>query len=147
MINSNGSLVNSSLDLSRKARLCKSTLGVKKSSPNSAVRTELGRLPLESFKKTQTSLYFLRLNNDNINPLWKEAFHLSKILNKERFYSWFTYAKNIVFKNGFDIESTGKYQTIKEVKQYKHIIKDSSNDYNKNLILNKIKHLNGNNKI
>ena len=42
---------------------------------------------------------------------------------------------------GFDIESTGKCQTIKEVKQYKHIIKDSSNDYNKNLTLNKIKKL------
>ena len=40
-----------------------------------------------------------------------------------------------------------KYQTIKEVKQYKHIIKNSSNDYNKNLILNKIQNLNVNNKI
>ena len=48
---------------------------------------------------------------------------------------------------GFDIESTEKCQKIKEVKQYKHIIKDSLNDYNKNLILNKIKNLNGSNKI
>ena len=62
-------------------------------------------------------------------------------------YSWFIYAKNIVSEIGFDIESTEKCQTIKEVKQYKHIIKDSSNDYNKNLILNKIKNLNVNNKI
>ena len=92
-------------------------------------------------------LYLLRLNNDNINPLLKEAFHLSKILDKEGLYSWFTYAKNIVSENGFDIESTEKCQPIKKVKQYKHIIKDSSNDYNKNLILNKIKNLNGNNKI
>jgi len=38
-------------------------LGVKKSSTNLAVRAELGRLPLESFIKTQTSLYLLRLNN------------------------------------------------------------------------------------
>ena len=43
---------------------CKSTLGVKKSSNNLAVRAELGRLPLESFIKTQTSLHLLRLNND-----------------------------------------------------------------------------------
>jgi hypothetical protein len=55
---------------------CKSTLGVKKTSTNLAVRTELGRLPL----------YLLRLNNGNINPLLKEAFHLSKILDKEGFY-------------------------------------------------------------
>jgi hypothetical protein len=112
---------------------------VKKSSTNLAVR--------ESFIKTQTSLYLLRLNNDNINPLLKEAFHLSKILDKEGFYSWFTCVKNIVSEIGFDIELTEKCQTIKEVKQYKHIIKDSTNDYNKNIILNKIKNLNGNNKI
>jgi hypothetical protein len=56
---------------------CKSTLGVKKSSTNLAVRAELGRLSLESSIKTQTSLYLLRINNDNINPLLKEAFHLS----------------------------------------------------------------------
>jgi len=96
---------------------CKSILGVKKSSTNLAVWAELSRLPLESIIKTQTSLYLLRLNNDNINPLLKEAFHLSKILDKEGFYSWFTYAKNIVSEIGFDIESTEKCQTIKEVKQ------------------------------
>ena len=62
--------------------------------------------------KTQASLYLLRLNNDNINPLLKEAFHLSKILDKERLYSWFTYVKNIVFEISFDIESTEKCQTI-----------------------------------
>ena len=86
-------------------------------------------------------LYLLRLNNDNINPLLKEAFHLSKILDKEELYSWLTYAKIIVSEIGFDIESTEKCQTIKEVKQCKHIIKDSSNYYNKNFILNKIKNL------
>jgi hypothetical protein len=45
------------------------------------------------------------------------------------------------------IESTEKCQTIKEVKQCKHILKDSSNDYDKNLILNKIKNLKCKNKI
>jgi hypothetical protein len=52
------------------------------------------------------------LNNDNINPLLKQAFHLSKILDKEGLYSWLTYAKNIVSEIGFDIESTEKCQTI-----------------------------------
>jgi hypothetical protein len=82
---------------------CKSTLGVKKSSTNLAVRAELGRLPLESFIKTQPSLYLLRLSNVNIKPLLKEAFHLSKILDKEGLYSWFTYAENIVSEIGFNI--------------------------------------------
>ena len=81
---------------------------MKKSSTNLTVRAELGRLPLESFIKTQTSLYLLRLNNDNINLLLKEAFHLSKILDNEGLYSWFIYAKNIVSEIGFDIESAEK---------------------------------------
>ena len=38
-------------------------------------------------------------------------------------------------------------KNVKQLKQYTHIIKDSSNDYNKNLILNQIKNLNGNNKV
>jgi hypothetical protein len=102
----------------------------------------------------------IKLNSSNLELLFsahnvalnnlrflKETFHFSKILDKEGLYYWFTYAKHIVSEIGFDIESTEKCETIKEVKQYKHIIKDSSNDYNKNLILNKIKNLNGNNKI
>jgi hypothetical protein len=60
-------------------------------------------------------------------------------------YSWFTYAKNIVSEIGFEILNQQK--NVKQLKQYTHIIKDSSNDYNKNLILNKIKTLNVNNKI
>ena len=35
------------------------------------------------------------------------------------------YTKNIVSEIGFDIESTAKCQTIKEVKQYKNNIKDA----------------------
>ena len=69
------------------------------------------------------------------------------MLDKEELYSWFTNAKNIVSEIGFDIESTEKCQTIKEVKQYKHVINDNSNEYNTNLILNKIKNLNGSNKL
>ena len=69
---------------------------MKKSSTNLAVRAELGPLTLESVIKTQTSLYPLRLSNDNINPLLKDTFHLNKILDNDGFYSWFTYAKNIV---------------------------------------------------
>ena len=57
---------------------------------NLAVREDLCRLPLASFIKTQTSVYLLRLHNDKINPLLKEAFHLSSILDKEGLYSWFT---------------------------------------------------------
>ena len=67
---------------------------------------------------------------------------LRHTLIKQIFLTLFlTSLSYIVSEIGFDIESTEKCQTIKEVKQYKHIIKDSSNYYNKNFILNKIKKL------
>ena len=63
---------------------------------------------------------------------------LRQTLIKQIFLTLFlTSLSYIVSEIGFDIESTEKCQTIKEVKQYKHIIKDSSNYYKKNLILNK----------
>jgi hypothetical protein len=63
---------------------------------------------------------------------------LRHTLIKQIFLTLFlTSLSYIVSEIGFDIESTEKCQTIKEVKQYKHIIKDSSNYYKKNLILNK----------
>jgi hypothetical protein len=37
----------------------------------------------------------LRLNNDNTNSLLKETLYLSKILDKEGLYSWFTYMLKI----------------------------------------------------
>jgi hypothetical protein len=83
---------------------------------------------------------YKRTNNDlqNIHIKLKIEFNINWMQYRTKgFYSWFIYAKNIVSEIGFDIESTEKCQTIKEVKQYKHIIKNSSNDYNKNLILNK----------
>jgi hypothetical protein len=63
---------------------------------------------------------------------------LRHTLIKQIFLTLFlTSLSYIVSEIGFDIESTEKCQTIKEVKQYKHIINDSSNYYKKNLILNK----------
>ena len=62
---------------------CKSVLGTKKSSSNVGARTELGRLPIENFIHTQSILYLARLHNDELNPLLKEAFQLSKSLDSQ----------------------------------------------------------------
>jgi hypothetical protein len=45
-------------------------------------------------------------------PLLKEAFHLSKILDKEGLYSWFTYANNIVSEISFDIDIPYHYHFV-----------------------------------
>ena len=75
---------------------CKYILCTKKSSSNVAVRAELGRAPLEKFIFTQTITYLARLHTENINPLLKESFNLSKELHSQNIYSWYTYAEDIV---------------------------------------------------
>jgi hypothetical protein len=45
---------------------------------NIGVKAELGRFPVENFINSQAILYLARLHTDNLNPLLKEAFELSK---------------------------------------------------------------------
>jgi hypothetical protein len=45
------------------------------------VRAELGRFPVENLINSQAILYLARLHTDNLNPLLKEAFELSKSLD------------------------------------------------------------------
>ena len=71
-------------------KYCKTILGLKKTACNIAAKTELGRLPLDYFIKTQIVLYFCRLNTENINPLLKEAYHINKTLHNDGVYSWYT---------------------------------------------------------
>lgn len=70
---------------------CKYLLGVRKSSSNLGARVDLGRLPLELYTKFYSILYFIRLNSEEINPLLKESFLLTKNLDDKGIYSWFTY--------------------------------------------------------
>ena len=74
---------------------CKFTLGAKKTSSNIGVRAELGRLHMGHFIMTQSILYLARLHTDKVNPLLKESLILSKSLDSQGTYSWFTFVKNI----------------------------------------------------
>jgi hypothetical protein len=47
------------------------------------VRSRLGRFPVENFINSQAILYLARLPTDNLNPLLKEAFELSKSLDSQ----------------------------------------------------------------
>ena len=62
---------------------CKHLLGTKKTSSNIGVKAELGRFPVEHFINSQAILYLARLHTDNLNPLLKEAFELSKSLDSQ----------------------------------------------------------------
>jgi hypothetical protein len=97
-------------------------LGAQKTSSNIGVRAELGRLPMEHFIMTQSILYLARLHTDNVNPLLKEALLLSKSLDSQGTYSWFTFVKKITSdQNIFDKASNCK--NLKEVKSLKPFIK------------------------
>jgi hypothetical protein len=62
------------------------------------VRAELGRFPVENFINLQAILYNLaRLHTDNLNPLLKEAFELSKSLDSQGVY----YFKTVVTDTKF----------------------------------------------
>jgi hypothetical protein len=62
---------------------CKHLLGTKKTSSNIGVKAELGRFPVENIINSQAILYLARLHTDNLNPLLKEAFELSKSLDSQ----------------------------------------------------------------
>ena len=49
-------------------------------------------------------LYLCRLNMGNINPLLKEAYDLSKNLDGEGLYTWYSFAHNIFEEMGLDIK-------------------------------------------
>ena len=88
-------------------KFCKAVLGIKKTSCNISAKSELGRLPLDSFIKTQVMLYYSRIQSDGINPLVKEAFNINKNISNENIYTWYTFVTEIfkeveLNKNNFE---------------------------------------------
>ena len=76
-------------------KFCKAVLGIKKTSCNISAKSELGRLPLDSFIKTLVMLYYSRIQSDGINTLVKEAFNINKNISNENIYTWYTFATEI----------------------------------------------------
>ena len=58
---------------------------------------------VDSFIKTQMSMYFCRLNTDNINPLLKEAYNVNKTLSDDRIHIWYTVAAKIFKQIDVDV--------------------------------------------
>ena len=85
-------------------KYCKTVLGLKKTACNISTLSELGRLPIASFIKTQVMMYFVRINTNNINPLIKESLNVNKSLHDEGFYTWYTLALNVFQEFDLDAE-------------------------------------------
>lgn len=125
---------------------CKFTLGTRKTSSNLGTRLELGRVPVENFILKQSLLYLARLHTDDLNPLLKEAFDLSKSLDSEGVYSWYTYIKN-AFADQNLMDTISNCNCIKDVKRLKLTIKNKTFDYYQNLYINKIEKIDVNSKL
>ena len=121
-------------------------MGTRKNATNWVVREELGMMPIESYIKTQTVSYLGRLNNDKLNPLLREAYELTKILDNEGIYTWFTYAKNVVKESNNDLNKITGCKNLKEVKRLKNEIKSNVIKYYKSLNAKKLEKLNYDNK-
>jgi hypothetical protein len=102
-------------------KLGKSVLGIKETSSNIAAKSELGRLPLDTFIKTQVILYFSRIDCKEINPLVQEAFKLNKTLSQDGIYTWYTFAREILAE--FDINEEDLFVLDKP---FKNPIKNST---------------------
>ena len=77
------------------SKFCKAVLGLKKTATNIGARSELGRFTLDSYIKTQTLMYFYRINCNDINPLVKESLQTNINLHSEGIYSWYSFADKI----------------------------------------------------
>ena len=112
---------------------CKYILGTRKTASNLAVRTELGRYPLEMKIKVQSLLLYIRLLNSEINPLLYESFMLAKNLDASGCYTWYTYVKNIAQEVNIDLRSLEGSQNISQTKRIKRDIKVQVLNFYKNI--------------
>ena len=121
-------------------RFCKIILGVRKTASNLASKAELGRIPLESFIKTQVNVYYIRINSHDINPLVNDALNLNKTLSEEGFYTWYSFATSIMKE--FELEKSDfehPNTLFKDVKyKVKRVSKTAIKQTYHNILLEKI---------
>jgi hypothetical protein len=101
-------------------------------------RNSINSLPMEHFIMTQSIFYLARLHTDNVNPLLKEASILSKSLDTQGTYSWFTFVKNITSDQNI-CDKTSNCKNLNEVKSLKPFIKREFKNKYKQMCENKIK--------
>ena len=130
-------------------KFCKSVLGIKKTACNIAAKSELGRMPLDSFIKVQVMLYFSRIHTNEINPLVKEALNLNKSLYNEGIYTWYTFVEEIfseveLDKNNFT-EFDKSFTNVKH--RIKNIFKKAVQEKYEKMTLDKLSNIDDSSKL
>ena len=92
---------------------------------NLAVRTELGRYPIELKMKVQSILLYIKLLNSDINPLLQESFLLTKNLDASGCYTWYKYLQNIAKGANIDLDNLEGFQNKSQTKKIKRDIKNT----------------------
>lgn len=91
--------------------------------------------------------YLGRLHFENLNPLLKDAFELSKTLDSEGVYTWYTYAKNLSLDINIDLKNIESCKNIKSLNVLKKIIKNETDIYYKKILETKVENLQESNKL
>ena len=86
---------------------------------------------MQQFIWKQSLLYYVRLCNQDVNPLLKESLLLANDLDAHGTYSWFTYIKelDLEIENFNNIDKTNKY--------FKNLISANCVNYFKNIFQEK----------
>ena len=105
-------------------KFCKYILGLKKRASNIASRSELGRLPIDCFIKTQSLLYEDRILANDTPLILKECYSLSKSLHEKGTYSWFSYVYHVRYENKINHsnEEFNKKNKNKHIRKYKNAV-------------------------
>ena len=120
------------------SKFCKAVLGLKKTATNIGARSELGRFTLDSYIKTQTLMYFYRINCNDINPMVKESLQTNINLHSEGIYSWYSFADKIFKEMKINPENYSNNNV--PFKQSKNMLKCNikkcvSKEYEKNTLI------------
>jgi hypothetical protein len=70
-----------------------------KCASNIASSSELGRLPIDCFIKTQSLLYENRILANHTPLILKECYSLSRSFHEKGTYSWFSYDNYVRYEN------------------------------------------------
>jgi hypothetical protein len=116
-------------------KFCKYILGLKKWASNIASRSELGRLPIDCFIKTQCLLYEDCILANDTPVILKECYSLSKSFHEKGTYSWFSYVNHVRYENKINHSNEEFNKKNKnKLRKYKNAVEQEYLDiYNKKL--------------
>lgn len=89
----------------------------------------MARYPLDTFIKSQSIKYLIRLFSHISNPLLEDAFLLSKNLHQKGTYTWFSYVTNICSSNDINLNHLKSINYLKDHKAINNLKQNLKTNY------------------